>query len=121
MHMHCDRVGNILLAKFACKAARDCLVIFPASVVFWLLEHVPPTAQPLSAPPSGMPAISQDDWQRDIPRVLSVNCLLSKEGLRMTMKLDAHADITLLLSQQNVELMRQLMLVYRADLMDVGV
>lgn len=121
MHMHCDRVGNLLLAKFACKSARDCLVMFPAGIVFWLLKHVPPTQQPLSAPPSGMPAITQEDWSPAVPRVLSVNCMLSKEGLRVTMRLDTTPDMTLILSPQNIELMRQLMLAYRSDLIDVGV
>ena len=120
LHMQCDRVGNLLLAKFACKAARDCVVLFPGAVVFRLLELVPPTTHTLTAPPSGMPAITRNDWRPDTPRVLGVRLKLSNEGMRMIMKLDARTDLTLLLSPHNIELMRQMMLAYRTDLLDVG-
>ena len=119
LHIHCDKVGNVLLAKFACKDAHDCLVFLPASVVFWLVENLPST--PGLAQPANMPVIAQDDWQLSVPRVLSVNCLLSNEGMRMAMKLEGKTDLTVLLDPPCIELLRQLLLAYRGDLLDVGV
>jgi hypothetical protein len=118
LHIHCDKVGNVLLAKFACKDAPDYLVYIPASVVFWLADNLP-TTPGLPTPPV-MPTIYEDDWRAAAPRVLSVNCLLSNQGMRMAMKLDGKSDLTLLLDPSCIELLRQLLLAYRGDLLDVG-
>ena len=120
MQIHCDRVGNLLLAKFTCKGARDFLVFFPAAVVFWLLDNVPPTKHTFTAPPHGMPTISREDWSLAVPRVERVLCQILGQGLRLKLELDARADLTLMLNPYGIELMRQLMLAYRGDLLDVG-
>ena len=119
LHIHCDKVGNVLLAKFACKDAQDCAVFIPASVVFWLVDNLPAT--PGLPQPAGMPTIHAHDWNLSVPRVLSVNCLLSNEGMRMSMKLEGKSDLTLLLDPPGIELLRQLLLAYRGDLLDVGI
>ncbi len=118
LHIHCDKVGNVLLAKFTCKDAQDCAVFIPASVVFWLVDNLPAT--PGLPQPAGMPVIHSHDWDLSVPRVLSVNCLLSNEGMRMAMKLEGKSDLTLLLDPPGIELLRQLLLAYRGDLLDVG-
>jgi hypothetical protein len=41
MSMSCDRVGNLLLTKFSCHGASDLAILVPASIVFWLLRHLP--------------------------------------------------------------------------------
>ena len=87
--------------------------------VLMLVENLPST--PGLAQPANMPVIAQDDWQLSVPRVLSVNCLLSNEGMRMAMKLEGKTDLTVLLDPPCIELLRQLLLAYRGDLLDVGV
>lgn len=119
LHIHCDKVGNVLLAKFSCRDAQDCVVFIPAGVVFWLVDNLPVT--PGLPQPTAMPNIHAHDWQANVPRVVSLNCLLSNEGMRMAMKLDGKSDLTLLLDPSGIELLRQLLLAYRADLLDVGI
>jgi len=121
MHMHCDAVGNVLLAKLACQDASDCLVIFPAEVVFWMLKNLPPYRGPALTRPTNLPTIVQEDWNTSVPRVLSVQCVISHDGFRMTMNLDAKKNLTAVMSAATLELMRQLMFAYHEDLFDPSV
>ena len=46
MSMSCDRVGNLLLVKFSNQGSSDVCVFVPASIVFWLLKHLPVNQDP---------------------------------------------------------------------------
>lgn len=120
MSMSCDRVGNLLLAKFSAHGAPDACVFIPASIVFWLLRHLPVNQDPnLQAPPAP-PQITQWDWDSGAtPNALSVICKELPGKLRMTFNLDRKPDLTVVLDRSNVELMRQIMMVYRNDLIDL--
>ena len=118
--MSCDSVGNLLLAKFSCQGAKDISVFIPASIVFWLLDHVPVNQDPSLRAPLGVTRITQQDWDADgIPRALSVNCKQLAQALRMTFELDRKVPLTVLLDRANVELMRQMMENYRKDLINL--
>ena len=117
--MSCDTVGNLLMAKFSCQGAKDSCVFIPASIVFWLLEHMPVNQDPILRPPSAMPPITQQDWDSDNPRAFSVQCKQFAESIRMTLELDRKPDLTVLLDRANVELMRQIMAHYSADLINL--
>ena len=118
--MSCDRVGNILLVKFAFVGAnRDARVFLPASIVFWLLDNVPVNQDPTLQPPPPMPVINHEDWEYGGPRVLSVQCKQFADSVRMTMELEVKPDLVVVLDRSNLELMRQVMEAYRADLMDL--
>ena len=129
--MSCDRVGNLLLTKFSAHGASDVAVFVPASIVFWLLKHLPgiqveyilkpsvnqdPDLQP---PPAG-PQITQWDWDHpNIPRAFTVQCKVLPGKISMTYNLDRKPDLTVVLDRSNVELMRQIMLAYSKDLIDL--
>jgi hypothetical protein len=118
--MSCDTVGNLLLAKFAYSAGKDSKVFIPASIVFWLLEHIPENQDPSLRAPAGAPRISQDDWdEAGIPRALSVQCTQLPQAIRMTLELDSNPGLTVLLDRANGELMRQIMMHYRRELIDL--
>lgn len=120
LYMSCDRIGNILLAKFACQGAKDVCVYFPASIIFWLLEHMPVNQDPSLRPPPTLPQIFQEDWDEpSTPRVLSVQCKQFQDAIRMTMELDTKPNLTVLLNRSNVELMRQIMQSYSKDLINL--
>lgn len=120
MSMSCDTVGNLLLAKFSYAAGKESKAIIPASIVFWLLEHIPLNQDPTLRAPVGAPRITQDDWDEEgTPRALSVQCKQLPDALRMTMELDRKPDLTILLDRGNVELMRQIMMHYREDLINL--
>lgn len=120
MSMSCDTVGNLLLAKFSYAAGKESKAIIPASIVFWLLEHIPQNQDPTLQAPVGGPRITQDDWDdAGTPRALSVQCKQLPDALRMTMELDRKPDLTILLDRGNVELMRQIMMHYREDLINL--
>jgi hypothetical protein len=118
--MSCDRVGNLLLAKFSTVGASDICLHIPANIVFWLLRHVPANRDPnLQAPPAP-PTIEQRDWDNPYnPRALYVNCKELPGALRMNFALDRKPDLTLVLDRSNVELMRQVMMLYTKDLIDL--
>lgn len=118
--MSCDKVGNLLLAKFSAQAASDVAIFIPASIVFWLLEHMPVNQDPtLQAPPPPSP-ITQWDWDSpNIPRALSVRCNVLPGKLSMTFNLDRKPDLTVILDRANVELMRQIFVHYSNDLMNL--
>jgi hypothetical protein len=120
MSMSCDRVGNLLLTKFSCDGARDAAILVPASIVFWLLRHLPVNQDPnLQAPPAP-PSITQEDWDsRDLPRAATVQARQLPDGLRLTYVLDRERDLTVVLDRANVELMRQIMQLYAKDLIDL--
>ena len=120
MAMSCDKVGNLLLAKFSCEGANDTSVFIPASIVFWLLEHFPVNQDPSLRAPVGVTRITQQDWDADgIPRALSVNCKQFAQALRMTFELERKAGLTVLLDRANGELMRQVLEHFRKDLIDL--
>jgi hypothetical protein len=120
MSMSCDRVGNILLTKFSCHGASDLAIVVPASIVFWLLRHLPVNQDPnLPAPPES-PPVTQADWDsNDLPRAQFVQCKQLADAIRMTFALDRERDLTLVLDRSNVELMRQIMQLYTKDLIDL--
>lgn len=121
MYLSCDPIGNLLLAKFSFEGGKDGCVFIPASVVFWLLEHLPVNQDPELLPPPNLPRIYQEDWDDVVnPRVLSVQCKQFDDAIRMTMELDRTSNLTVILNRANVELMRQMMEGYRKDLMDLG-
>jgi len=120
MSMSCDSVGNLLLAKFSCEGGKNACVFIPASIVFWLLRHLPVNQDPSLRQPANMPQIDEEDWdcQRS-PRALTVNCTQLASALRMVFELDVKPDLTLVLDRANVELMRQIMVHYSTDLIDL--
>ena len=120
MSMSCDRVGNSLLAKFSTQGASDVCLHIPASIVFWLLKHMPVNQDPtLQAPPAG-PRITQQDWDSPAnPRALSLKCRELPGKLRMAFNLGGAPELVLLLDRSNVELMRQIMVAYSKDLIDL--
>lgn len=118
--MSCDRVGNLLLAKFSAKNAADVSLLIPANIVFWLLRHLPVNQDPSLQPPPPPPEITQMDWDRPgIPRALSVQCREFPGTLRMTFQAENAPELTLVLDRSNVEMMRQIMMSYRNDLIDL--
>jgi hypothetical protein len=118
--MSCDRVGNLLLVKFSNKGASDLCIYMPASIVFWLLRHLPVNRDPqLQAPPAPS-EITQQDWDNPYtPRAEYVNCKELKGAIRMTFALNSKEDLTVVLDRSNVELMRQVMVMYSKDLIDL--
>ena len=122
MQMSCDKVGNILLTKFSYHGAKDSCVFIPASVVFWLLEHVPVNQDPALQGPPTRPRIEQHDWDDHVtPRVLSVQCKQFQDAVRMTMEMERKPDLVVLLDRSNLELMRLMLEAYRGELIDLGV
>lgn len=118
--MSCDRIGNLLLAKFAYKGAKESCVLVPASIVFWLLKHLPMNQDPNLMPPPVLPRIEQHDWDNpELPRAHSLQCKQFHDAIRMTFKLERGPDLIVLLNRSNVELMRQMMLAYTKDLIDL--
>ena len=117
MAMSCDRVGNLLLAKFTYQVGKDSCLLLPATMVFWLLDHIPANQNPhLQAPPAPS-HIGQNDWDDPAtPRAFTVQCKEFPEAIRMTFELDRKPGLVLLLNPSNVELMRQIMLHYAPDL-----
>jgi hypothetical protein len=118
--MSCDRIGNLLLAKFSAHGAPDTCVVIPATIVFWLLKHLPVNQDPNLLPPPSQPQITQWDWDDpSVPRAQSVNCREFPDAIRMTFHIDRKADLTLVLDRSNIELIRQVMLSYGKDLIDL--
>ena len=122
MTMSCDPVGNTVLAKFCFGAGKDSCVFFPAHVVFWLLEHFPVNQDPNLPPPPSMPDVYAEDWD-DVatPRVITVQCKQFADAIRMSLELEGKPDLVVLLNRTMVEVMRQFMVTYRPNLMDLGV
>jgi len=120
MAMSCDRVGNLLLAKFSAHGANDVLFVIPASIVFFLLKNLPANQDPTLQPPPPGPEITQWDWDHpNIARAFTVNCKVLPGKISMTFNLDAKQDLTLVLDRSNVELMRQILIAYSRDLIDL--
>jgi hypothetical protein len=120
MSMSCDPVGNLLLAKFSCQGGKDSCLFIPSSIIFWLLRHMPVNQDRTLKQPPNPPQITEQDWDyHQHPRALSVNCKQFSDSLRMTFELDAKPDLTVVLDRANVELMRQIMGHYSADLIDL--
>jgi hypothetical protein len=120
MAMSCDRVGNLLLAKFSAQGASDTSFVIPASIVFFLLKNLPVNQDPTLQPPPPGPQITQWDWDNpNLPRAFTVNCKVMPGKISMTFDLDMKPDQTLILDRSNVELMRQILLAYSKDLIDL--
>jgi hypothetical protein len=120
MSMSCDRVGNLLLVKFSSHGASDLCIYVPAFIVFWLLRHLPVNQDPNLKSPPPPSEITQNDWDNPYtPRAQFVNCKELKNALRMTFALDSKEDLTVVLDRSNVELMRQIMVMYTKDLIDL--
>jgi hypothetical protein len=120
MSMSCDSVGNLLLAKFSYQGGKDSCVFIPASIVFWLLKHLPANQDPTLKQPPNMPRISQEDWDyQNTARALTVNCHQLASALRMGFELDVKPDLTVVLDRANIELMRQIMVHYSTELIDL--
>jgi hypothetical protein len=118
--MSCDQVGNLLLVKFVFDNGTGGRIFLPASIVFWLLKHLPVNQDPSLQPPRGIPQITQEDWDDyNAPRALSVQCKQFPDSIRMGFEIDQRTTHTVLLDRSNVELMRQMMENYRGDLMDL--
>ena len=120
MSMSCDPVGNLLLAKFSYQGGKGSCLVIPASIVYWLLRHMPVNQDPTLKQPPNPPQISQQDWDnQQNPRALTVNCKQLPETLRMAFALETKPDLTVVLDRANVELMRQIMGHYSGDLIDL--
>lgn len=120
MAMSCDRVGNLLLAKFSAQGANDVCMVMPASIVFFLIKHLPVNQDPALQPPPAPPQITQWDWDNpNNPRAFTVNCKVLPGKISMTFSLDRKPDLTLVLDRSNVELMRQILVAYSQDLIDL--
>lgn len=119
--MSCDRVGNLLLTKFSTKGASDLCIQLPATIVFWLLKHLPVNRDPQLQAPPAPPVITQQDWDNPYtPRAEYVNCKELPGAIRMHFALNSKEDLTVVLDRSNVELMRQIMAMYAAnDLIDL--
>ena len=116
----CDRVGNPLLTTCSAHGASDVAVFVPASIVFWLIKHLPVNQDPALQPPPAGPQITQWDWDSpNIPRAYTVQCKVMPGKISMTFNLDRKPDLTVVLDRGNVELMRQIMLAYSKDLIDL--
>ena len=120
LSMSCDKIGNLLLAKFTSQGASDTMIHIPASIVFWLLKHLPVNQDPqLAAPPPG-PQITEADWaSRTTPLAHRVDAKEFRDAIRLTFVLNAKQDLTVVLNRSNVELLRQIMMHYRGDLIDL--
>ena len=120
MSMSCDRVGNSLLAKFSAEGAADVCLHIPASIVFWLLKHMPVNQDPSLQQPPAPPLLTQQDWANpNNPRALSLSCRELPGKLRMQFNLDRTPNLVLVLDRSNVELMRQIMALYSRELIDL--
>lgn len=120
MYVACDPVGNVLLIKFSCVGANDVCVFVPASIVFWLNEHLPVNQDPnLPAPPDA-PGLAPQDWYDEVtPRAISVECKQFADGLRITFVTPAKPYLTVLLDRSNVELLRRFLLGYSSRLINL--
>ncbi|HEY0489298.1 MAG TPA: hypothetical protein VGD30_07295 [Telluria sp.] len=120
LNMSCDRIGNLLLVKFVPKGAKEICMLMPASIVFWLLKHLPVNQDPNLMPPAVIPRIEQYDWDNpNTPRAFTVQCKQFSDSIRMTFALDHGPDLMVLLDRSNVELLRQIMLQYSQNLIDL--
>lgn len=120
LSMSCDKIGNLLLAKFSSQGASDTMIQIPASIVFWLLKHLPINQDPALAAPSPGPSITPADWDsQTTPIAHRVDAKEFRDAIRLTFILNAKQDLTVVLNRSNVELLRQIMMHYRNDLIDL--
>ncbi|MBZ2208438.1 hypothetical protein I4X03_014325 [Massilia sp. R798] len=118
--MSCDRIGNLLLVKFLPVAGKETCIFVPASIVFWLLKHLPVNQDPQLTAPAVVPRVEQYDWDNpNTPRALTVQCKQFSNAIRMQFALERGPDLMVLLDRSNVELMRQMMVAYSKDLIDL--
>ena len=122
MTLSCDPVGNLLLVTFSFEGGKDTCFFLPAHIVFWLLKHLPVNQDPNLPPPPAPPTVFQQDWDdNNTPRVHTLQCKEFRQALRMAFEMETGPGLVVLLDRSNVELMRQFMENYRADLMDLGI
>ena len=118
--MSCDKVGNLLLAKFSAQGASDVCIHIPASIVFFLIQNMPVNQDPTLQPPPAAPQIWPEDWHNpNVPRASTVRVNVLPGKLSMTFNLDRKPDLTVILDRSNVELMRQILVHYSTDLIDL--
>jgi len=118
--MSCDRVGNSLLAKFTAQGASDICLHIPSSIVFWLNKHLPVNQDPALQPPPPAPQVTHLDWENpNNPHAISLNCRELPGKLRMAFNLGRKPDLVLVLDRSNVELLRQMLLMYSREMMDL--
>ncbi|WP_313703295.1 hypothetical protein [Massilia sp.] len=118
--MSCDRVGNTLLAKFSTQGASDVCLHIPANIVFWLIKHLPVNQDPTLQAPPPPPQVTQFDWQNpNNPKAISLNCRELPGKLRMAFNLDRKPNLVLVLDRSNVELLRQILVMYSRELIDL--
>lgn len=116
----CDAVGNTLLVKFSFHNGGSACALFPAHVVFWLLERMPRSQDPNLPAPLEYPPIDQMEWDDHVtPRVMTLNCNQFADALRMELMLDHKPALRVLLNPTNVEVLRQFFEKYRGDLMEL--
>ncbi|QNA91115.1 hypothetical protein G4G28_17635 [Massilia sp. Dwa41.01b] len=118
--MSCDKVGNSLLVKFSNQGAADIGLHIPASIVFWLLKHLPVNQDPTLQPPPAPPVIAEQDWRNPANRrALYLNCRELPGKLRMAFTMEQGPDVVVILDRSNVELMRQILVLYSRELIDL--
>ncbi|UGQ44991.1 hypothetical protein [Massilia endophytica] len=115
-----DLVGNALVVKFTYTDNKASSVIFPGSIVLWLLRHIPVNQNPdLKQPPEPQP-LFREEWDDAVtPRVLSVQCKQFEDGVRMNLELNRKPDLSLLLDAGNLELIRQVFGMYANELVNI--
>jgi hypothetical protein len=94
MAMSCDRVGNLLLAKFSAQGANDTLVIIPASIVFFLIKHLPVNQDPHLQPPPPVPRSPSGIGTARTCRAPLRQCKVLPGKISMTFTLDRKPDLT---------------------------
>lgn len=118
--MSCDKVGNSLLIKFSAQGAGDIGLHVSASIVFWLLKHLPVNQDPNLQPPPAPPAITDADWRNPANgRALYLKCRELPGKLRMAFTLERGPEHVMILDRSNVELMRQVLTLYSHELIDL--
>ena len=95
--------------------------------VRWMAEHVPGMRRlkthAKAADVVHLQWLSVPDLDRFLlpprPRAFTVQCKVLPGKISMTYNLDRKPDLTVVLDRSNVELMRQIMLAYSKDLIDL--
>ena len=115
-----DAVGNALHVKFTYMDDKTSIVIFPGSIVLWLLRHIPVANTAVVAQPPEPVPMFRDEWYLPgTPRVLAVQCKQFADGVRMTLETDIKPDMNLLINAGNLELLRQVFELYSPQLVNI--
>jgi hypothetical protein len=115
-----DVVGNALHVKFTYMDNKTSIVVFPGSIVLWLLRHIPAAnLDAVAQPPEPVPMFREEWYLPGTPRVLSVQCKQFADGVRMTLETDVKPNLNLLLNAGNLELLRQVFGGYAPQLVNI--